>query len=135
MNHTTGKWIFALLIGGVLAWLAFERATDPVPIQQKKQQEQTVQISRGILHDWVSPDSALQIVDPLDPDHRIGDSYIWPNGNEWDVSGFYRRDAADAWHPYIMRLDGENRMVSLSVRDEDIALRERAESDDRVTVK
>jgi len=73
--------------------------------------------AREILNSYVIPGGDLQRVDPLSPDRKIGKSYVWPVEGGWDVSGFYRRDDNDNWHPFLMSLDESIELRSLAVRD------------------
>ncbi|NIV16929.1 MAG: hypothetical protein GWN47_00635 [Woeseiaceae bacterium] len=59
----------------------------------------------------------LELVDPLAPDRKVGKAYVYRAGAGWEVSGFYRRDADDRWHPFLMTLDESNSMTSLKVQD------------------
>lgn len=133
-GHRATKWLVALGIGVALALLAFHMATDPRTAAQRAEEEATVRAAREILARYVGA-AALEIVDPLAPKRAIGKSYIYPAGNGYEVSGHYRRGQADRWHPFLMRLDGERRLVELSVRDDDAALLRRAASDPKLTAQ
>ena len=111
------KWVVACGIGLILALLAFQRATDPLPTRQKAIEEAVVVESRQLLASYVSPGSELQLVDPLSPDRKVGKVYIWPNDKGWEVSGHYRRNDRDPWHPYLMQLDRSSSLLSLAVKD------------------
>lgn len=111
------KWVVACGIGLILAFLAFQRATDPLPTRQKAIEEAVVVESRQLLASYVSPGSELQLVDPLSPDRKVGKVYIWPNDKGWEVSGHYRRNDRDPWHPYLMQLDRSSSLLSLAVKD------------------
>ena len=112
------KWVVALGVGLVLAFLAFERATDPEPTRQKAAQEAVVVESRVILRSYVDPGTELQLVDPLSPNRKVGKVYIYPNEKGWEVSGHYRRNEFDRWHPYLMQLDPSVQLVTLAVKDD-----------------
>jgi hypothetical protein len=116
-NHRYLQWVVAIGVGLALWLVVFERATDPEPTRQKALEEIVVFEARTLLISYVFPDGELQVVDPLAPDSKVGKSYIWPNEDGWDVSGYYRRDARDPWHPYLMTLDASSILVSLAVRD------------------
>ena len=125
------RWAFAISVGVALALLAFQRATDPVPAQQRAIEEAVVRESRQILVSYVYPEGELQLVDPLAPDRKIGKSYIWPVEGGWEVSGYYRRDGSDHWHPYLMNLDSASGLRSLAVRDGNQRLIGMSAQDDR----
>lgn len=125
------RWAFAISVGVALALLAFQRATDPVPAQQRAIEEAVVRESRQILISYVFPEGEMQLVDPLAPDRKVGKSYIWPVEGGWEVSGYYRRDESDHWHPYLMNLDSAFGLRSLAVRDSNQRLIGMSAQDDR----
>lgn len=89
--------------------------------------------SRGILEDTVAS-GRLDIVDPLAPNRKVGKVYIYPSDAGWEVSGYYRRDDTDLWHPYLMQLDSEFALSRLKLSDQDPALIERGNDDPRIEV-
>ena len=91
-------------------------------------QESVVESSRGHLKSAVGIDS-LVIVDPLSPNRKAGKVYIYAEGDGWAVSGYYRRDENDRWHPYLMALNADRSLIFLKLKDRDPALIERAASD------
>lgn len=131
VNHRYMQWIVAVGVGLILAFYAFERSTDPEPTRRKAFEESLVMHAREILTGYVLPGGELQLVDPLAPDRKVGKVYVWPNEAGWQVSGHYRRDATDRWHPYLLQLDEDSQFVSLSVRDTDARLLALAERDER----
>ncbi len=122
MNHKVIRVVVALAIGIVLALYGYDRVTDPLPRQQRVQEEAVVVQARDILNDIVAPNSALQFVDPLQPDRKIGKVYIYPTDDGWEVSGHYRRGEQDPWHPWLMSMDTSMQLQKLSVRDKDSQL-------------
>jgi len=116
-KHRYMQWVVAIAVGLVLSFVVFERATDPEPTRQKAVEEAVVFEARMLLVSYVLPGRELQVVDPLAPDSKVGKSYIWPDGTGWEVSGYYRRDLKDPWHPYLMTLDASSGLVSLAVKD------------------
>ena len=50
-------------------------------------------------------------------DKDVGKTYISPKGEEWQVSGYYRRNASDEWHPWLMSLDKDKSLTGLSMQD------------------
>lgn len=131
-GHRIVRLVIALAAGFALAWYAWYRVTDPAPAAERARQEAVVGAARDILRGYVG--AAAEIVDPVDPDQRVGRSYIYPAGDGWEVSGHYRRDAADPWHPFLMRLDGASGLLELSVRDADGELGREAATDPKLTV-
>ena len=141
MGSPAGKHRFLRLavafgVGLALAFAAWRFATDPVPRQQRALEEQVVATARQLLQSQVAPDAAaLEIVDPLAPDRKVGKVYIYPTADGWQVSGHYRRDPDDSWHPWLMSLDADRRLQSLAVRDASPALAARAAADPRLSVR
>jgi hypothetical protein len=58
--------------------------------------------------------------------------YIYREGDNWEVSGYYRRGENDEWHPFLMTLDETNAITYLKVQD--AALVERAAADQTLEV-
>ena len=116
-KHRYMRWIVAIAVGVMLSLLAFQRSTDPEPTRQKAEQEAVVRGARLHLISYVLPGGELQLVDPLAPDRKVGKTYIWPIDDGWEVSGYYRRDAQDPWHPFLMSLDSAAELTSLAVKD------------------
>ena len=134
MKQRIGGIVFALLVGGALAWLAYDRVTDPQPGVQRALEEGIVLKARAALQELISPDAELDVSDPLQRNRIAGKVYIYPVDGGWEVSGHYRRSEADSWHPWLMVLDGSGELKSLVVRDSDPAVIARATSDPRLSV-
>jgi hypothetical protein len=120
--HRVLRWVLALAAGVFLALYSFERITDPEPRMQRAREEAAVLKAREILQGFVAGAHAIDLVDPLQTNRKVGKVYIYPSASGWELSGHYRRDAGDVWHAYLMRLDPQLRLVSLSVRDGDARL-------------
>ena len=121
-THRVLSWLSAFAVGVILALYSFERITDPEPRLQRAREEAAVLKSREILQGFVSGGNAIELVDPLQTNRKVGKVYVYPRESGWEVSGHYRRDASDAWHPFLMRLDPQLQLVSLAVRDGDTRL-------------
>ena len=117
INHKVVRPLVALTLGLILALYAYQRVTDPAPGLQRAREEAVVMSARDILQSYVAPGGNLEIVDPVSPNRKVGKDYIYPDGEDWEVSGHYRRDEHDPWHPYLMSLDSEAGLKSLAVRD------------------
>ena len=74
----------------------------------------------------------LELVDPLLPDRKVGKAYVYRDGNGWQVSGFYRRDARDLWHPFLLTMD--KNLVLEHLKISDAALLDEFSGSDRVEV-
>jgi hypothetical protein len=133
-HHRIIRLIVAFAIGIFLALYSFERISDPEPAMQRAREESVVLSAREILKSYVAGESQIEIVDPLATDRSVGKSYVYPTDNGWEVSGHYRRYASDRWHPFLMTLDTNVSLVSLSVRDDDEEIVATAEGDPKFSV-
>jgi len=131
MNHRIGRNIFALGVGLAVAVFAFKWITNPQPRAERAQEELVVQVSRTLLASIVASDE-LEMVDPLAPDRKIGKVYVYAEGPGWAVSGYYRRNADDRWHPYLMTLSTALELFHLKARDPQLS--SRASDDPRIEV-
>ncbi len=132
--HRIIRPVVAFSVGIVLALYAFERISDPGPARQRAWEEAVVFSAREILKSYVPADGEIEIVDPLAPNRVAGKVYIYPADNGWEVSGYYRRNESDRWHPFLMSLSEKVELVSLSVRDADEKLAAAADDDPKFSV-
>jgi hypothetical protein len=116
MNHNIGRLVFGLVVGVLVAVLSYRWIMNVGPPVERMQEETVVNASRSLLESTLAI-GALQIVDPLAPDRVVGKAYIYPRDDNWEVSGFYRRDGNDLWHPYLVTLDADLTLVRLKVSD------------------
>ena len=133
MQQRKGGIVFALAVGLIAAFLSYQWITDPGPREERARQEAAVQTSRTVLESFVAA-GTLEIVDPLAPQRRVGKVYIYPLEAGWEISGFYRRDKRDLWHPYLVLLDTDLQLVLLKLSEQDPDIVERAKHDVRVEV-
>jgi len=117
INHKVIRPIFALIIGLVMSLYVYQYVSDRQPILQRAKEESVVISSREILHNYVSPRNNIEIVDPVSPNRSVGKVYIYPTDDGWEVSGYYRRNQNDLWHPYLMLLNGDAGLILLTVQD------------------
>ncbi len=117
INHKVIRPLVAVAIGLVLALYSYQRITDPEPGLQRAREEGIVMVARDILQSYVSPRNAIEIVDAVSPAGKVGKSYIYPTDDGWELSGHYRRDENDRWHPYLMSLNADAGLKSLAVQD------------------
>ena len=117
LTHRIARFTIAVGFGLALSLYAYQRVTDPEPAMQRATEEAVVLAARDILRHYIRPAPELRIVDPVSPDRKIGKSYIYPTDSGWEVSGHYRRDDTDHWHPFLMALDSNASLAKLSVRD------------------
>lgn len=116
MNHDVGRVVFGLVVGLLVAFLSYRWIMNTEPRVDRQLEEQVVTASRPLLQSTLSI-GPLQIVDPLAPDRVVGKAYVYPRESVWEVSGFYRRDDNDLWHPYLMTLDADLALLHLRISD------------------
>jgi len=116
VNHDMGKLVFGLVVGVLVAVLSYRWITNVEPRDDRMQEESVVVASRALLEATLDIGS-LQIVDPLAPDRVVGKAYVYPRENQWEVSGFYRRNKDDLWHPYLITLNPELGLLHLKISD------------------
>ena len=133
MDHRIGRGVFALVVGLLVAGIAYQWITNPEGREQRKIQVAVVEASREELKLLIEAE-ALEIVDPLSPNRKVGKVYVYPDGEDWAVSGYYRRGEADRWHPYLMGLASDRTMSNLKLQDRDQRLTERAAMDPMLEV-
>ena len=126
--------VLAFAFGIFLALYSFDRISDPEPAMQRAREEAVVLAARQILKTYIAGGNEIEIVDPLATKRAVGKAYIYPTDGGWEVSGHYRRNSADDWHPFLMALDTNMALASLSVRDDDEGLGTAAKSDPRLSV-
>ena len=132
--HRIIRPVVAFSVGIVLALYAFERISDPEPARQRAREEAVVISAREILKSYVPADGEIEIADALAPNRVAGKVYIYPTDDGWEVSGYYRRNESDRWHPFLMSLNANIDLVSLSVRDADENLGAAADDDPTFSV-
>ena len=125
--------MFAVVVGVVVALLSYRWISDPAPKIERERQEQAVAESRRLLADTLSIRD-LELVDPLEPNRKVGKAYIYPIADGWEISGYYRRNENDRWHPYLMSLSQSLALETIKVRDSEVALVERAENNPKLSV-
>ncbi|MGI9272054.1 MAG: hypothetical protein ACR2QT_09785 [Woeseiaceae bacterium] len=116
MNHRIGRLVFGFSVGLLVAFLSYRWVADTGPRLERQEQERIVAVSREHLHATLNI-GELELVDPLSPDRVVGKAYVYPAGEGWEVSGFYRRDDQDLWHPYLVTLNATTDLVHLKISD------------------
>jgi len=133
VDHRVGRIVFAVFIGLLVAVFSYQWITDPAGRAERILQENVVEVARGQLKDAIGMEM-LEIVDPLSPNRKVGKVYVFPEGDAWAVSGYYRRGADDRWHPYLMALSADLSVTSLKIQDKNQQLIERAALDPQLEV-
>lgn len=124
MTHRIGRLIFGFAAGLLAAFMAYQWVANSgmraeqaeVARLERIVQESVVVNSRELLAITLQL-GELELVDPLSPDRVVGKTYVYPLGLGWEVSGFYRRDAQDLWHPYLISLDSSMNLAHLKISD------------------
>jgi hypothetical protein len=122
VHHPIVRSVFALAVGLIVAVLAFQWVTNPQPRVERAQEEQVIQVARLLLVDKLGSEG-LEIVDPLAPNRKVGKAYVYPEAPGWAVSGYYRRNEEDDWHPYLMTMTSDLELQRLKIRDEAMVVR------------
>lgn len=131
INHRVGSYVFGIAVGLAIAVVAYQWVTDPEPGLERERQEQVVIASRAVLAATLKLRNP-EIVDPLATNRRVGKVYVYRTDNGWEVSGYYRRDDKDRWHPYLMTLNNTLLMRSIKVRDKTASVGQLATDDPRI---
>ena len=134
INHRVMSLIFAFGVGLLVSFCSYQWITDDQRGAQRAVEEAVVRESRLILESYVGRSAEIEISDPLDRVRAAGKVYIYPIGDGWEVSGQYRRVGERRWHAYLMSLDSESRLVSLSVEDASSELAGIAAADPKFSV-
>jgi hypothetical protein len=113
--------LFGIAVGLIVAVFAYRWITAPEMRSQRLLEEAVVAQSRLLLADKLELTDP-EIVDPLAPKRSVGKTYVYPAAHGWEVSGYYRRNAGDDWHAYLMALDSERVLLELKVKDDDPAI-------------
>ena len=127
MNHKIGRLIFGFGVGLLVAVFALKWISDPAPRAERAVQETVAVTARQILKETLGLDG-LEMVDPVEPDRKVGKSYIFRRNDGWEVSGYYRRSDGDRWHPFLMVLDDSVALMSLKVQDPELIDRAQSEA-------
>jgi len=131
MNHRISRLVFGLGVGLLVAFTAFKWITNPEPRAERQLEETVVAMSRQHIEATLA-NAGVELVDPLSPNRKVGKTYVYRADDGWEVSGYYRRDENDRWHPYLMSLDASHAMTHLKVQDS--MLRESVEHNELLEV-
>ena len=126
-----GRAIFVTIFSLGVAWYSYTWITDPSGRAERALQESVVLVARARLAEAVDI-AELEFVDPLAEQRKVGKVYIYRTEDGWEVSGYYRRNSDDEWHPWLMRMNAELMRTHLKVQD--AGLVERAAGDPALEV-
>lgn len=133
MKHRPGSIVFGIIVGLAVAIWSYQWITDPTNRETREEQEHVVLQSRELMIDKLGLTDP-EVVDPLSPQRSVGKVYVYPIERGWEVSGFYRRNDGDSWHPYLVSLDLDVRITHLKVQDDAVDLAARAASDQALEI-
>ena len=133
MKQRIASIVFGIAVGLIVATLSFLWIMDPGGREQRAEEEMVVEVSRVVLLEKLAIGD-IELVDPLAPQRKVGKVYIYPLANGWEVSGYYRRNDDDRWHPYLMTLDATLSLTFLKVKDSAAGLAQIAAMDPTLEV-
>lgn len=134
INHRVTSLIFAFAIGVLMSFCSYQWITNPDRGAQRAVEVAVVRESRLILDSYVGRSGEIEISDPLNRVREAGKVYIYPARDGWEISGQYRRVGERRWHAYLMSLDSESGLVSLSVDDPAPELADISASDPKFSI-
>jgi len=134
-KYTIKQIIFALTTGFVLSWFVYQ-STIKTPYQaQRKLEEQIVTKANVLLIEQLGFPTDIEVIDPVNADKDVGKTYISPENKKWQVSGYYRRSEFDDWHPWLMDLSQDLRIVGLSIQDNPYLFSEEILENSLITIR
>ena len=133
MNQRAGSIIFGIAVGLIVAALSYQWIMNPDRREQRAEEERVVAVSRTLLIEKLAMGD-IELVDPLEPQRKVGKVYIYPLANGWEISGYYRRNDDDRWHPYLLTLSTSLSLTSLKIKDSDAGLGQLAAMDPTLEV-
>lgn len=128
MNHRVVSIVFGSLVGAAVALWSYQWLTDPDRDLERQQEERVVLLARELLVSKLGV-AKPELVDPLAPKRKVGKAYIFATADGWQVSGYYRRDSDDGWHPFLMTITAGDTLQSLKVQDSNAELLRKAAVD------
>ena len=134
-GHRVFRLVFAFGIGLLVAWYSYVWITNPDRTARRAHEEAVVLEARQILQSYLANGETLELSDPLNRVREAGKVYIYPVTEGWELSGQYRRPGDRLWHSFLMRLDENLALLSLSVQDADDDLVNRAAEDSLFSVR
>ena len=133
MNQRVRSIIFGIVVGLIVATLSYQWIMNPDRREQRAEEERVVAVSRTLLIEKLAMGD-IELVDPLEPQRKVGKVYIYPLADGWEISGYYRRNDANRWHPYLLTLSTSLSLASLKIKDGDAGLAQLAAMDPTLEV-
>jgi hypothetical protein len=131
-NHRVIRLVVAFAFGIAIAYGSYQWISDAERPARRVEEEAVAMAARDILGSYVT-DENLEISDAIDRVREAGKVYLFPTTEGWELSGHYSRPDEKQWHAWLMALDSNVTLVSLSVRDTHADLVRLAESDPKFT--
>lgn len=117
-----------------MAFSAYRWISDTDRPARRAAEEAVVLEGRRILRSLLDDTGDMEISDALGRVRAAGKVYVFPVTDGWELSGHYRRNGENPWHPYLMKLDKNAALRSLAIEDDDPLLAQRAAADPRLSV-
>ena len=133
-DHRILRLVFAFGTGLLVSYWSYQWITNPQRAADRAVEEAVVQESRLVLLSYVADNEAVEISDALERVRAAGKVYMYPVDDGWELSGQYKRHNDTGWHAFLMRLDKDSRLNSLSVEDNDPDLASKAAMDPKFSV-
>lgn len=121
MAQKIGGIVFALAVGLLMAWWAYQSNPTPDQRAQRDVEEAMVLRARDAARAFLGGGADLQIVDPLNPNRVAGKVYVYPVDSGYEVSGHYRREVGTFWMPWLVRLSPAGEVIEVSAAGMDEA--------------
>jgi len=134
VNHKILRLVFAFGTGLLVSYGSYQWITNPQRAAERTIEEAVVQESRLVLLSYVADNEVVEISDALERVRAAGKVYIYPVNGGWELSGQYKRHNDSGWHAFLMQLDHDSRLLSLSVEDNDPDLVSQAATDPKFSV-
>ena len=133
LDHRVIRLVVALGFGLIVAYGSYQWITDTDRPARRVEEEAVALAARDTLRSYIAnkrlADESLEISDAIDRDREAGKVYLFPTDDGWELSGHYRRQDEKDWHAFLMALDANVALISLSVQDKDAELSNLAMSD------
>tara|TARA_B100001105_G_scaffold50458_1_gene38034 strand:+ start:208 stop:618 length:411 start_codon:yes stop_codon:yes gene_type:complete len=129
MKHKFLKIIIFLILFIAALTYTYRNVYEPISVNQRGGEIQIIHITRSIIKSYIDISSDIKIIDPLNPNRKIGKSYIFPSDNGWEISGYYKKTDRDNWHPWLISLNSTNELVSIAVKDDSPRIKKKSIED------
>ena len=129
MKHKFLKIIIFLILFIAALIYTYKNVYEPISVNQRGDEIQIIHITRSIIKSYIDISPDIEIIDPLNPNRKIGKSYIFPSDNGWEISGYYKKTDYDNWHPWLISLNSVNELVSITVKDDNLRINKKSIED------